>query len=249
MMEMILRGVLGGIAFLAFEIAFAESPSHPMSSFESAKRVALNVIYADHTVDFYCNCEFTPAIKGSSGVIDAASCGYSPRKSKTRGKKLEWEHVVPASFFGAKRACWKKGNPKCENSDGVAYKGRRCCSKVDKVFKKIEADLHNLTPAVGELNGDRNDLPYGMVEGEPRQYGQCDFEIGGSPKVVEPRPAVRGDAARTWLYMSDTYGIPLTEEQRAMFEEWSQMDRPDRWERLRNDRIEAAQGNHNDYVD
>lgn len=36
----------------------------------------------------------------------------------------------------------------------------------------MEADLHNLTPAVGELNGDRSNLPYGIVKGEPREYGE-----------------------------------------------------------------------------
>lgn len=113
----------------------------------------------------------------------------------------------------------------------------------------MEADLHNLTPAVGELNGDRSNLPYGIVKGEQREYGQCDFEIAGSPKLTEPRDEVRGDAARIWFYMADTYGITLSDVQRAMFEKWSQADPPDRWEKLRNTRIEAAQGNCNEYVE
>ncbi len=173
------------------------------------------------------------------------STDYRPSKQKN---SKNFPLSVPAYYFGSKRACWKKGNARCVKADGTAFKGRACCSKVDKTFQKIEADLHNLTPAVGELNGDRSNLPYGIVKGEPREYGHCDFEIGGSPKVTEPRNEVRGDAARIWLYMTDTYGIPLTDTEREMFEAWSQADPPDRWEKLRDQRIEAAQGNHNEYV-
>lgn len=229
-------------------IALGEPPDRPLKNFESAKKIARDVIYSDHNTDFYCDCDYTPAKAGSSGTIDASRCGYVPRKNKARGKKLEWEHVVPAYYFGVKRACWKKENAKCVKSDGTPYKGRACCGKVDKTFQKIEADLHNLTPAVGELNGDRSNLPYGIVSGGAKEYGQCDFKIGGTPRATEPRDEVKGDAARIWFYMADTYGITLTDEQRTMFEEWAQNDPIGRWERLRDARIEAAQGNHNQYV-
>ena len=119
--------------------------------------------------------------------------------------------------------------------------------RVEQV-ERIEADLHNLTPAVGELNGDRSNTPYGIVEGEPRLYGECNFEIGGKPRVTEPREEVRGDAARIWLYMADTYKIKLSDTQRKMFEEWSAADPVDDWERLRDTRIWAAQGNRNPFV-
>lgn len=233
--------------FLIPSVAFSDAPSRPIKTFDSAKRVARDVIYAGYARDFYCNCSYTS--KGASGgIINASTCGFEPRMNKARGKILEWEHVVPAYYFGSPRTCWKKGNAKCVKPDGTAFKGRACCARVDKTFQKIEADLHNLTPAVGELNGDRGKLPYGIVSGEPRKYGACDFEIGGTPKVTEPRDEVRGNAARIWLYMADTYGIVLTDEERRMFEEWSQSDPPDTKESLRDLRIEAAQGNRNRYV-
>lgn len=240
--------LVGLIILLIPSIALGEPPTRPLKNFGSAKRIARDVIYSEHNIDFYCGCDYTPRKTGSGGIIDASECGYTPRKNKARGKQLEWEHVVPAYYFGSKRTCWKKGNAKCVKTDGTPYKGRECCSRVDKTFKKIEADLHNLTPAVGELNGDRSNLPYGIVQGEPREYGECDFEIGGTPKVTEPRDEVRGDAARIWLYMADTYGIKLTDPQRQMFETWSEDDPVDQMEELRDVRIEAAQGNHNEYV-
>jgi len=235
------------IVCLAADATLADPPSRPFTSFASAKRVARDAIYAGHDITFYCGCDYTPNKTGTSGKIDATECGYAPRKNKTRGKRLEWEHVVPARFFGEHRTCWKEGNAECVRN-GKAYKGRACCDKVDNEFKQIEADLHNLTPSVGEINGDRSDLPYGVVEGPATEYGQCDFKIGGDPKVAEPRDEVKGNAARIWFYMSDTYGVTLTAEQRAMFKEWSAADPVDDWEWLRNDRIDAAQGNRNPVV-
>lgn len=228
--------------------SYGEPPSRPFESFDRAKKVARDAIYSEHHSDFYCGCAWTPNKTGSGGKIDPTECGYKPRKNKARGKVLEWEHIVPAAFFGQSRACWTKGNAKCVKSDGTKYKGRACCEKADKTFARTEADLHNLTPAVGELNADRSNTRYGIVDGEPRLYGACNFEVGGSPKVTEPRDEVRGDAARIWLYMSETYKIKLTDPQRKMFEAWSQADPVDNWERLRDRRIEAAQGNRNPFV-
>jgi deoxyribonuclease-1 len=232
----------------AWTLGLGDPPSRPFSAFEAAKKAARNGIYSEHHTDFYCGCAWTPNKTGIGGRIDASGCGYKFRKNKARGQVLEWEHVVPASFFGQQRACWRKGHDKCIKSDGTPFKGRSCCARVDRTFKRIEADLHNLTPAVGELNGDRSNKPYGMVAGEHREYGACDFEIGGTPKVTEPPDDVRGDAARIWLYMAETYKIKLTTAQREIFEQWAKADPVDQWERLRDRRIEAVQGNRNPFV-
>lgn len=225
----------------------ADPPARPLTSFDAAKKVARDSVYADRRIDLYCSCDYEP-VGASGGVIDATRCGYVARRNEARGRRLEWEHIMPAWFFARTRACWRKGHAECVRSDGVAYKGRECCAKVDKTFRRIEADLHNLAPSVGELNGDRSNLPYGIVAGEPRAYGACDFEIGGSPKATEPADAIRGDVARVWLYMAQTYDVSLKPGVRAMFEEWSTADPPDNWERLRDDRINAAQGNRNPFL-
>jgi len=71
---------------------------------------------------------------------------------------------------------------------------------------------------------------------------------GGKPRVTESRDKVRGDAARIWLYMVETYKVKITPAQRKMFEEWSAADPVDDFERLRDTRINAAQGNRNPFV-
>ncbi len=110
----------------------------------------------------------------------------------------------------------------------------------------MEAELHNLVPSVGELNADRSNLPYGEVSGEPRAYGDCDFEVAHG--LVEPAIGVRGDLARIYLAMDLWYDIGLTPEERAQFEAWSAADRPDMWEAERDARIEMVEGAGNPFV-
>ena len=63
-----------------------------------------------------------------------------------------------------------------------------------------------------------------MIRGEPREYGRCDFEVG--PSLVEPKASIRGDIARTYLYMAWGYPdkVKLSDEERAQYEEWDQRD-------------------------
>jgi deoxyribonuclease-1 len=105
----------------------------------------------------------------------------------------------------------------------------------------MENDLHNIVPAVGELNADRSDLPFGIVSGEKRRYGACDFEISWDADVVEPRPEIRGDIARIYFYMRSTYGIPISERQRKLFEMWTKEDPVDTWEQTRSKKIHELQ--------
>ena len=107
----------------------------PPSSFSSAKREAVK-IYQDHPTSFYCGCNIQ--WQGKKGLPDLASCGYQVRKQEKRAARIEWEHVVPAWQFGHQRQCWQDG-------------GRKNCKKKDKTFRLMEADLHNLTPAIGEI--------------------------------------------------------------------------------------------------
>lgn len=227
--------------------AFAEPPPRPVASFDAAKKIARDTIYVDRRIDLYCGCKFKPT-GASGGRIDATECGYQPRSNAVRGERLEWEHVMPAWFFGHSLACWSRGHDRCVKSDSSAFKGRDCCVKVSPKFRKIEADLHNLAPAVGELNGDRSNLPFGQVAGEPRQYGACNFEIGGSPRVAEPPDNVRGDAARIWFYMSETYGVRLSPAMAELLRRWSEDDPVDDWERTKNERVFEVQGNRNPFV-
>jgi deoxyribonuclease-1 len=86
------------------------------------------------------------------------------------------------------------------------------------------------------------------IEGEQRRFGRCDFEI--ADRKVEPPDAVRGDVARTYLYMDAAYpgrGI-VSRKNRKLFEAWSAADPVDAWECERARRIARVQGNVNAVV-
>ena len=166
--------------------------------------------------------------------MDLASCGYKVRKNENRASRIEWEHVVPAWQFGHQRQCWQDG-------------GRKNCSR-DPVYRKIESDMHNLQPAVGEVNGDRANFMYGQWNGGEGQYGQCAMKVDFKGKVAEPPVRARGAIARTYFYMRDQYQLTLSRQQTQLFNAWDKLYPVSRWECQRDARIAKVQGNHNPYV-
>ena len=112
----------------------------------------------------------------------------------------------------------------------------------------MEADLHNLVPAIGELNGDRSNFKMGLIIGEPRAYGRCDFEVDFKLRTVEPVKDIRGDIARIYFYMRDQYQIDLNMQQNSMFKVWNKADPVSAWEIERDRRIHKIQGNRNPYI-
>jgi len=210
------------------------------NSFRQAKKQMVKV-YSDHRTTFYAGCSY-----GKKGHVKAGSCGYTARKNKKRGKKIEWEHVVPAWAFGHALQCWQ--NKVCTTSKGRQYKGRKCCGRSNETFRAMESDMHNLVPAIGELNGDRSNFRFGLIGGEPRRYGDVDFEVDFKQRIAEPAHEVRGDIARTYFYMQKVYGLNISKKQRRLFDVWDREDPVDAWEVWRNKKIMAIQGNSNPFV-
>jgi deoxyribonuclease-1 len=126
--------------------------------------------------------------------------------------------------------------------------GRQCCEAEDPLFEAAHNDLHNLFPAVGEVNGDRSNFNWGMVEGNKREYGACPMEIDESIRRAEPADNVKGNVARVMFYMEDTYGFRLSDQDRKLFTVWSKQDPPDAWEIERNQRIAVIEGKDNKFI-
>lgn len=108
--------------------------------------------------------------------------------------------------------------------------------------------MHNLRPVPGELNGDRSNFHFGIVSGLPSQYGSCYFKVDFKNRLAEPDPGIRGDIARTYFYMEDTYGVKISKKNRRLYEAWDREDPPDAWEMERNRRIQEIQGNGNKFI-
>ena len=192
---------------------------------------------------FYCGCRFI------GREVDLSSCDYRIHKNPVRASHMEWEHIVPVSVFGRRLTAWREGHAKCHNSKGESYHGRRCARKVSKKFNRMEADLHNILPSVGEINADRENYQLGMILGESRHYGSCDLEIKNH--TIEPRPDIRGDIARIYLYMDRAYpGYQIIDQHnRALIAEWHKADPVSDLERQRNRLIGIIQGNYNPFIE
>lgn len=242
--------------FLILFISLSTNAEIP-SSFSKSKKLALAEIYKDHQSTFYCGCSFN-----SKKQVDQDSCGYTPRnpitrsgRENTRDNRIEWEHVLPASYMGKNFSCWGTEHgkyKKCVKSNGKLKSGRDCCQKVNPDFRKAHNDLVNLTPSICEVNGDRSNLPYSEIIGENRVYGKCDFEIDFDRDVVEPHESIRGDIARIQLYLEHRYGNVLMFEfdadKRALLKLWDEADPVSEWEVERNNRICEVQGSGNELV-
>ena len=60
---------------------------------------------------------------------------------------------------------------------GKKFKGRKCAQKINEEYRRMQADMFNLYPAIGEVNGRRSNYSMGIIEGEKREFGKCDVEI------------------------------------------------------------------------
>lgn len=198
-------------------------------------------MYGDHHTTFYCGSTF-------DRQKQLEHTRYSPVKESKRAYRVEWEHVVPAHAFGQSFRAWREGDAACVDSHGKAFKGRRCAEKTSTLFRFMQADMHNLVPAIGELNGLRSNYSFAMLPGEERRFGACDMEIAA--RKAEPPPEVRGDIARSYFYMDAAYpgrGV-ISGKNRTLFEVWDRADPVDAWECERQRRVARLQGNGNPFV-
>ena len=212
-----------------------------ITSFSKSKKLLLK-LYKDKPVTLYCGCFY----KGKKPNL--FSCGYIPKKNNKRANRIEWEHVVPAHAFCQSFSEWRNGHPKCFRKNGKKFKGRKCAEKMNEEYRRMQADMYNLYPAIGEVNGRRSNYSMAIIKGEKREFGKCDVEIKN--RKVEPREEIRGEIARTYLYMDSVYpgrGI-ISNKNRKLLDAWNQSDPVDEWECERARRIETIQDNINEIV-
>jgi deoxyribonuclease-1 len=151
-----------------------------------------------------------------------------------RSKRVEWEHIMPAENFGRHLACWRDG-------------GRKACKK-DATFKTMESDMHNLVPAIGEINNDRSNFKFNVKLPSKGKYGNCEFEVDFKARKVYPKAEIRGDIARAYFYMSEKYNINLSKSERKMMDKWNIKDPTSTWEKIKNERVFKLQGNKNSFI-
>jgi deoxyribonuclease-1 len=220
----------------------AKHQFYNQANFNQAKKLARG-LHSGHSKTFYCGCNYDSA----NNLVDLQSCGYRPKKDTKRANRVEWEHIMPASYFGKQLSCWN--NKLCCNEDKVCLSGRACCQKINPYFASIESDLHNIVPVIGELNMLRSNYEFAELPVQlPNQFGTCYFKIDKKAKQIEPRDEVKGVIARTYLYMANQYNIVLSAQQKKLFLKWSKKYPPGDWEITWRHQVKQLQKNNNPFM-
>lgn len=207
-------------------------------SFNNAKKMLERKVYADHRVTFYCGAPFDA--KKNITLPE----GFTTPKHEKRAHRVEWEHVVPAENFGRAFPEWRDGAEVCVDNRGKAFKGRRCAEKANVEYRLMQADMHNLFPAIGAVNALRSNYRYGVLPGVPNMFGTCAMKVADGR--AEPPEAVRGTVARTAKYMALVYPkYRLSRQEQQLFDAWDKTYPVDTWECERERRIAKLQGNAN----
>ena len=157
---------------------------------------------------------------------------YCGKAFRAHDRDYNVEHVYPMSWVGKALRCGD----------------RQACRRKSKRFNEIESDMHNMYPARKDLNRERGSYPFREIRGEQHVERGCDLEIDHRARVVEPRPAARGNVARAMLYIADRYDMKIYERQRRMLLQWHRADPVDDAERRRNRLIARVQGNANPWI-
>lgn len=120
------------------------------------------------------------------------------------------------------------------------------------------SDQHNLWPTnLQQANTPRSNLPLMDIDGTiVFTYLEGRVGYSGNQLVYEPRPAQKGNAARSIFYMATAYNsqggnnwqIPANQSQESL-KTWHYNDLPDNYEIARNEFIFSKQANRNPYVD
>lgn len=209
------------------------------ATWRSTKNTADDQVYFNGGKTFYCGCLWaSDKDNDGSGKPNLASCGYeAPSSYTSRSKRIEWEHVVPASLLPANEfPCWKEG-------------GREKCEKESPEARAMIYDLHNLVPAIGQVNALRSNDLYTVLEDSAPDittFGACKAQ--DSKNGFEPAKEQKGDVARIWFYMEMRYGLKIPLETRDLLLLWHKIDPISQEEIDRNGLIYRAQGNSNPFV-
>ena len=188
-----------------------------ITNFNQAKKYLFQHLDQFDNKTIYCSCTVYEK------SVDIDSCGYKlqSKKSSKRAYKIEFEHVVPAEAFGQSFSEWRSGNVKCHKK-GRFFKGRKC-AEINPEFARMESDLYNLFPEIGELNGLRSNYSMAELTESRKDFGGCHVKV--YDRKFEPEDSSKGIVARTYLNFEKKYpghGIVSNKNQK-LFEAWDRL--------------------------
>ncbi len=226
------------IFFVNVQIGLARNTWN--QSFVRTKEILLSTIYGTNHLNttLYCSVSFH-----EDGTL-LLPRGLSIAKYKNRARRIEWEHVVPVENFGHTFIAWREGDKLCIDTKSKPYKGRRCAEKVHAEFRYMQADMYNLYPVIGAVNAARSNYNFALLAHAETDFGICPMKIEG--QKVEPPPFSRGQIARSYLYMQQSYPrFKMSQKQLELMQVWDKQYPVAQAECRRTKAIELVQGNEN----
>ena len=120
----------------------------------------------------------------------------------------------------------------------------RQCRENSERYRRLTSDLHNIFPEDARFELERRAAKFEELD-DSVPLSECDIKrVFG---VIEPPDEVKGDIARSLLYMYTTYDLPLYGDLDQL-KRWHQADPPSKEEIERNNAIKALQGNDNIFI-
>ncbi len=222
------------VFLMALPATGKRNSNQTIDNFNEAKKYLAKNLDAFNHRTIYCSC-ITDAKK-----VNLESCGYKIQKNPNRASRLEWEHVVPAEAFGKSFPEWRGLASQCERKTRK-LKGRKC-AETNPEFDKMEGDLYNLFPEIGELNGLRSNYSMANLDSSTRNFGNCKVKL--AHRKFEPQDSAKGIVARTYLNFNNRYpnrGI-VSNKNEKLFLDWNKQYPITRLECKRWDLFEKPNG-------
>jgi endonuclease I len=182
--------------------------SYYIPNFTAAKMYLKNLHGEHFSHTFYGDIPFD-----AQGITLLCPEGWSEEDCR-----LEWDHIVPASFLAKNLPCWSQDScPFHEN-----WSHRRCCQETSMEFTFREANVANIMPALRKLNREKSNFLPGIVKNHRRVKVLCGVKIDPKNKIFEPCDHRKGWTARIYLEMDALYHLPFTAQQKQMLQNWDQ---------------------------
>lgn len=120
----------------------------------------------------------------------------------------------------------------------------RRCLKQHPEYGRMASDLHNIYPGEARVELDRRSSKFEDLD-HTLDSDDCGNKLAYG--VMEPKDDVKGDIARSILYMHVTYDLPIVGDMDQL-KRWNLLDPPSPDEISRNDQIQTLQGNGNPFI-
>jgi len=196
------------LLFLLLPVLVIASDYPQPKSFTHAVKIFKQIDMSNkHT--FFTNKEYD---------YDPATCMRNLYLKDNHEVDVVFSRIVPEDMMVKDLSCYKEDI--CTDMMGKIYHGKRCCRKIDKVYKAYEKDIFNIIAV----------------------------EKGSIYSHENPPNRVKGNIARVYLYMQLHHQLKLTKAQVKRYKQWNKEDAVDENECALYKQIFKIQGRENPWI-